>query len=64
MPHSNLAPAASENYAGNFSIMHVHLPAKELNFQDKMRPQAPESFQVGLSDRKEGKRKELVRVSY
>jgi hypothetical protein len=70
MPHSNMASTTTENYAANFpasGAMHVHLPAKEPSFQpnqDKLPLQAPETFQEGMlsSSKKEGKRKELVRV--
>jgi hypothetical protein len=70
MPYSNMASTTTENYAANpsaFGAMHVHLPAREPSSQsnqDKMPFKALETFQEDTlaSNRKEGKRKELVRI--
>lgn len=70
IPHSNIASTTTENYVANFfasGAMHVHLPAKEPSFQsnqDKLPSQPLETFQEGLlsSNKKEGKRKVLVRL--
>jgi hypothetical protein len=71
MPHSNMTLTATENYTLNLPVsgaMHVHLPAKESSLQpnqDRIPSQAPGTFQDGpSSNKKEGKRKEAVRVSF